>query len=209
MPKSEKPIATLENYLPKGSFELVLNYLNYYKVELTVSQARRSILGNYRNAYGDKRHRISVNGNLNPFSFLITLIHELAHLLTYEKYGARVLSHGKEWQQCYSFLLNEFLKLSIFPTDITFELQRTAKSPAASCAGEVDLMKVLRRYDPQQEGVFLLEDIPDNSLFIVRGGRVFRKGELRRKRFVCQELASGNNYLISGIAEVKLYHSPS
>ena len=96
MPKQEAPILQLQDYLPEGSFEEVVFYLQQYKVHLTISRQRQSILGDYRHAHTNKNHRISVNGNLNKYSFLITLLHELAHLFTFEKYGNRVQSHGRE-----------------------------------------------------------------------------------------------------------------
>src|ERR1700750_981029 len=105
MAKREAPIDTLQHYLPPNTYEPVLAYLQRYHVHLTVARERKSILGDYRHRVQDKNHRISVNGNLNPFSFLITLLHELAHLLTFEKWGNKVASHGKEWKTVFGQLL--------------------------------------------------------------------------------------------------------
>ena len=85
MPKKESPLTALNSFLPEGSFEDVARYLHQYKVHLTITRERQTILGNYRNKVFDKNHRISINGNLNKYSFLITLLHELAHLLAHEK----------------------------------------------------------------------------------------------------------------------------
>jgi len=98
MAVTEHPMQALAQYLPEGSFEPVVEYLNYYKVYLTVTQKRKSVLGDYRHAYAGNNHRITVNGNLNKYEFLITLLHELAHLLTFEQFGNRVEAHGKEWK---------------------------------------------------------------------------------------------------------------
>ena len=84
MPKKEAPIDHLQNFLPPNTYEPVLEYLQHYKVHLTVTRERKTILGDYRHQTHHANHRISVNGNLNPFSFLVTLLHELAHLLTFE-----------------------------------------------------------------------------------------------------------------------------
>ena len=94
MPKSQAPLLQLQSYLPNGSFDEVLQYLQHYKVHLTITRQRQSILGDYRHAHEGKTHRISVNGNLNQYAFLITLLHELAHLFTYERFGHRVMAHG-------------------------------------------------------------------------------------------------------------------
>jgi len=96
MSKKEAPISALQEYLPPNTMEEVLAYLQFYHVHLTVARDRKSILGDYRHRTHASNHRISVNGNLNKYAFLITLLHELAHLLTFEKYGNRVASHGKE-----------------------------------------------------------------------------------------------------------------
>lgn len=98
MPKQEAPLLQLQDYLPEGSFTEVLFYLQHHKVHLTISRKRQSILGDYRHAHTGKNHRISVNGNLNKYAFLITLLHELAHLFTYEKFGHKVMAHGREWK---------------------------------------------------------------------------------------------------------------
>src|SRR3954468_11923041 len=131
MPKKEVPIGQLSDYLPAGTYEAVLHYLRFYKVHLTVAQERKSILGDYRHRTQYENHRISVNGNLNKWSFLITLIHELAHLLTFEQYNNRVAAHGKEWKTIYGQLLHQFLQQNIFPPDIRAELSQSLKNPAA------------------------------------------------------------------------------
>ncbi len=99
MPKQEVPLKQLSNYLPPGTYEPVIAFLEKYKVHLTVSRERKSILGDYRHRTHHDNHRISVNGNLNVYAFLVTLVHELAHLLTYEEYGNKVMAHGKEWKK--------------------------------------------------------------------------------------------------------------
>lgn len=202
--KVEHPLSALGNFLPDGSFELVVGYLNQYKVHLTVTQARKSVLGDYRNAHGENNHRISVNGNLNKYSFLITLLHELAHLLTFDQYGHRVMPHGSEWKNHYATLLTAFVSQNIFPPDIVKELKKSIQNPAASCGGEVQLMRVLQLYDKPKEGYLTVERVPVNGLFVDDKGRVFIKKEKRRTRYVCQEVKTGLSYLFSPIYEVRL-----
>ena len=95
MPVSEHPMQALSSFLPEGSFEEVVAYIKQYRVHLTITRKRKSVLGDYRHAFAGKNHRITVNGDLNPYEFLITLLHELAHLLTFEQYRHRVEAHGK------------------------------------------------------------------------------------------------------------------
>src|SRR6187455_1143572 len=115
MPKQEVHISQLQDYLPPGTYDAVLGYLRQYKVHLTVARERKSILGDYRHRTYHDNHRISVNGNLNKYSFLITLLHELAHLLTFEQLSNNVMAHGREWKMTYAKLLDQFLQHHIFP----------------------------------------------------------------------------------------------
>jgi SprT protein len=204
MPKIEHPLLQLESYLPENSFEQVAFFLQHYKVHLTITAQRESVLGDYRNAVNGKNHRISVNGNLNKFSFLITLLHELAHLLAFETYGHKIMSHGKEWKFIYSELLKDFINKKIFPADIEKALHDSVKNPAASSCAEEGLTRVLRKYDDKKKDIVLLEELPRGAFFKTKDGRIFQKGEQLRKRFRCTEKNTGLVYLISPVYEVKL-----
>lgn len=204
MPKTESPLKTLNSFLPEGSFEEVANYLQQYKVHLTITKERQTLLGNYRNKHSDKNHRISVNGNLNKYSFLITLLHELAHLLAHEKYGHRIPPHGKQWKDEYGKILMEFIPKNIFPLEIKKLLIDSLHNPAATTCAEPDLQRALKKYDAKKEGHFLVEELPEGSLFKVNNGNVFKKGERIRKRFKCVEIATKKLYLFSPVYEVEL-----
>ncbi|HWR34055.1 MAG TPA: SprT-like domain-containing protein [Chitinophagaceae bacterium] len=202
MPKKEVPIDHLQQYLPPGTSSPVTAYLHQYKVHLTIARQRKSILGDYRHRTHNYNHRISVNGNLNPFAFLITLLHELAHLLTFEQHSNKVAAHGREWKIIYGQLLKQFLEHKIFPADIEKELQQSLKNPAASSCAEDDLLRVLRKYDIKQTSHRLVEELLLNSLFRTNDGRIFQKGEKLRKRFKCVEVKTGKVYLFSPVYEV-------
>lgn len=202
MPKKEVPVDHLQHFLPPGTGPSITAYLHQYKVHLTVARERKSVLGDYRHRTGYRNHRISVNGNLNPYSFLITLLHELAHLLTFEQHGQRVAAHGKEWKTVYGELLKQYLAHKIFPPDIENELLISLKNPAASSCAEEGLLRVLRKYDTRLTDHPLVEDLQEGALFKTKDGRVFRKGEKLRKRFKCEELKTGKWYLFSPVYEV-------
>ena len=203
MPKKEVPIGQLQDYLPPGTYEAVLGYLRQYKVHLTVARERKSILGDYRHRTLQDNHRISVNGNLNTYSFLITLLHELAHLLTFEQFGNKVLAHGREWKTIYSKVLAQFLEHKIFPADIESELLRSLQNPAASTCAEDGLLRVLRNYDAKEDHHRLVEEIALNGLFRLKDGRVFKKEGKLRKRYRCIEVKTGKIYLFSPVYEVE------
>lgn len=204
MAKEKVPLQRLEDFLPPGTYESVADYLNRYCVQLTVTRSRQSILGDYRHAWKEKGHRISVNGNLNKFSFLITLLHELAHLLTFDQHANRVSPHGSEWKSNFSALLADFLQQGVFPKDIAETLKRSLKSPAASTCGDPDLLRVLRLYDKKKADVYTVETLEKGTVFHIKGGRTFILEEKIRTRYKCRELETGKYFLFNGLYEVKL-----
>ncbi len=204
MAKKEAPIDLLKNYLPPNTFEAVLSYLQQYHVHLTIARERKSILGNYHHRTLSANHRISVNGNLNKYSFLITLLHELAHLLAFEQYGNRIASHGQEWKAVFSRLLAQFLQQNVFPEDIRAALTRSLHNPAATSCADVDLLKVLKQYDEKASHLVFVENIPAGAFFKTHDGKVFQKGQLLRKRFRCEEVGTGKIYLFSPVYEAKM-----
>lgn len=204
MAKAQRqPMSALDDYLPEQTASDVIHYLQTYKVQLTITQARTSILGNYRNAHGNHHHRISVNGNLNKYSFLITLLHELAHLLTFERYQHRVAPHGKEWKQQYASILAVFLKKNVFPEDIHKEIERSLHNPGASSCSEPELMRVLKTYDPPSDGLVFIEQLKPGDWFVTRDNLCFQMGTKRRTRYLCTQFKTGKQYLFNGLYEVK------
>ncbi len=199
----------LKAFLPEGSFYRVMDYIYHYKVHLTITQNRRTKLGDFSHKssnYGN--HRISVNGNLNKYAFLITLIHELAHLIAFEAYGQHIQPHGREWKSTYSQMLKQFADLHIFPEEILRPLRLLIHKPSATTAGEVPLQRALKKFDPPSQ-LIALEQLPINALFGIAGGRTFAKGPLIRKRYQCMELKSKQMYLFQPLAEVKLLKMPN
>lgn len=204
MPKREAPISDLQHFLPPHTLEAVSSYLKKYHVHLTVARERKTILGDYRHRTNEKNHRISVNGNLNTYAFLITLLHELAHLLTFETYGNRVQAHGKEWKMAFAQLLQQFLQSQVFPPDVAAALLQSIQNPAASSCADAALLRTLKQYDKKAGTLVFVESMPEGAVFETHDRRVFKKGEKLRKRFKCMEIATRRIYLFSPVYEAKL-----
>lgn len=203
MSKNEAPLDAIRRYIPEHAAHFVLEYIRHYHVHLTITRERKSVLGDYRHATGFKAHRISINGNLNKYSFLITLVHELAHLVTFIEHGNRVEPHGREWKRLYSLLLKDFLTPQIFPPDLLTALSQSLHDlPASSCSDE-RLMRLLKKYDAATNGLVMVEQVSEGAVFDAGDGKMFRKGKKLRKRYQCVELATGKLYLFSPVYEVK------
>lgn len=195
----------LSRFLPPGSLEQVKILITTWNFHLRITRKRHSKVGDYRPPVKGRIHRISLNHDLNPYAFLLTLIHEVAHLIVYEKYMRRVDPHGKEWKQVYQEVLHPFLEMDIFPPDIVDAMKDFFHKRGHSNRSDLELNTVLRRYDPPN-GTVILEELPLKSLFKLADGRLFIKGEQLRKRFRCQCLNNRRTYLVSPIMEVYPVH---
>ncbi len=201
--KVKAPLKELQDYLPEGSFDPVLSYIVQYSIQLTITRKRKTILGNYQYDPKTKKHYISVNGNLNKYSFLITLLHEIAHLVSFEKYGGKIQPHGLEWKKEFGIILKPFCAENLFPSDLQIALQRTLHNAAAGTCGDPQLLRTLKKYDPIKEGFVTVEELVIGTHFCTEDNRVFILGQKQRTRYKCQELATGRWYLFNGLYEVK------
>lgn len=200
----EKYASVLSRYLPEPAVEQIVEWIIQYGFHLTITRDRSTKLGDFRPIPGKTRgHKISINFNLNPYAFLITLVHEIAHLTNWNQFGSRVKPHGKEWKAHYNLHMKPFLREDIFPKEMLETLQAYMDNPAASSCGDPDLMKKLRLYDDGDPAIFL-EELPENTLFRLRSGRVFKKGPKQRKNFRCEELETHKVYLVHPLAEVEI-----
>lgn len=195
--------AGLSKYIPAPVVPLLATWVVEMKAHLRITKARNSKLGDYRHPYGDEGHRITINHNLNQFAFLITLVHEMAHLTTWDKYRNRVSPHGPEWKNEYKVLMREVVRLRVFPDDIYNALVSYMQNPAASSCSDESLQRTLRKYDTGIKDSEHLEEIPENTLFALDNGMVMRKGPKLRKRYKCYEVNLKRYYMVSPLAEVK------
>jgi SprT protein len=203
MPKKEEPLAALAHFMPEGTFDAIAPYFKQHTIHLTLTHHRRSLHGDYRSpSRSHPFHRISVNATLNPYSFLITLLHELAHLTTTVQYGNKASPHGLEWKQEFRKALIPVIGKNIFPADVEAALKAYIHNPAASTCTDPKLYKALVRYDKEAETSIHADEVPIGGQFEL-GKRTFVKLEELRTRSRCKEVATGRIYFVQGIALVK------
>jgi SprT protein len=202
--KQETSIYALRHFLPAGSFSLVAPYFKEYTIHLTLTRERKSVLGDYRQPTKEHPiHRITVNINLNPYSFLITLLHELAHLLVYVHFKNNAAPHGKEWKTQFRHILIPFIGKNFFPSDVEKALIAYIHNPSASTCTDTNLFKALYRYDEKKPGYMLVDDLRVGQWFKTEDGRIFEKIAQLRTRCRCRELGTKKVYLFHGIIEVQ------
>lgn len=192
----------LQAHLPRAAWPVVASWLRRNRVQVRISPPRSTKLGDYRVASRTQGHRISVNGDLNRYAFLVVLVHEFAHYTTFQKFR-RHEPHGAEWKAEYKRLMRPFLSREVFPADVLRVLiLHLDDAPSSSCTDH-GLMRVLRRYDRDPKP--FLEELEDNTVFRFNE-KLFVKGRQLRKRFRCRCLNDRRIYLIDPTAEVHLEH---
>ncbi len=192
----------LKKYIPNEFVEYTVNLILRHPLEFRIVPPRKTKLGDFRYGPALERPKITINGNLNPYSFLITTLHELAHYYVHLEYGGRIKAHGKEWQQKYSKLIYPIIETGHLPKDVENALLQSLVNVKASSCTDLNLYRVLKQYNEGNHIVLHLEDLAENEDFILNG-KFFKKGKLRRKRYLCTELRTRKQYLVSAIAEVE------
>lgn len=200
----QKNCEVLKKYLPEGAVETIARWIVDYDFKLKIKKERSTKLGDYSSPQNGMNHVITVNHNLNKYSFLVTLVHEVAHLSTFNKFKNTVSPHGPEWKNEFKILMQPFLVTEIFPVDVLYAIRKYLQNPAASSCTDTNLLRTLKLYDENTQQIFL-EYLPYKSVFLYNGNKVFEKGERIRKRFRCIEIATGTVYLFNPLTEVELF----
>jgi SprT-like family len=196
---------TLAKYIPEHAVKPIFELIVTNNVHLKIVNERKTRHGDYRKGLSGK-HEITVNANLNKYRFIITLIHEIAHLVAFEKFGRNIKPHGDEWKFTFQRLMVPFIRPEIFPTTILPLLARHFKNPTASSDTDATLALALKQFDAQNDKNYVFE-IPYNSIFRISNGKIFKKIALRVKRYECIEMNSGRTYLFNPNAEVELLNN--
>lgn len=166
----------LSNHLPQNSIDPIVSIMVENRVYLNITKSRSSKLGDFRVPAPGHKPRISVNYNLNPYAFLITLLHEIAHLIVYDKMGnyrSTIKPHGVEWKREFKSLMNPFLKPDIFPEPLLYILKRHMLNPKASSSSDIDLVKELKKHDKYQNKMEMLTNYQIGDVFSFKR-RAFR-----------------------------------
>lgn len=194
----------ISKYIPEQTVDMVLAWIEQYNFRMRIKRKRSSKLGDYRPPFNGNGHFITINHNLNKYAFLITLIHEIAHLTNWNKYKNSVKPHGVEWKKDFRDLMLPLLQQEIFPDDVNRAVMQYMQNPAASSCSDQHLMRVLKRYDEGNQHLVHLENLPHQATFRIENGQIFIKGPKQRTRFQCVDAKTRQVYLVSGLMEVEL-----
>lgn len=200
-------LAIFQKYFPPTTVEYCHSLWHQHRFKFIISPKRSTKLGDYRYEAAKGHHIVTVNGNLNPMSFLTTYIHEVAHLTTFKRFGTKVLPHGPEWKQEFRVLFAPLLHEAILAKEAIQKLKAYLKNPRASSCSEHGLFDA-HANEVLNEGEMMLKDLPIGSQFMLKK-RHFTKLEHRRTRILCLDTANGKRYLVPQKAIVKLLQNVS
>lgn len=192
----------LARYIPERAVAPVFEMIKANNVHLKIVNERRTRHGDYRRMPNGAQ-QITVNANLNKYRFLITLIHEIAHLLAFEKFGRQIKPHGQEWKFTFRELMLPFIRPEIFPSGLLPLIAQHFRNPKASSDTDAKLSVALKTFDPENDKNYIFE-IPFGGIFRIYNGKTFKRGERRIKRYECLEIDTGKVYLFQPNAEVEL-----
>lgn len=192
----------LKKYLPERAVEPCETLIKEHKVQLHIVSERKTRHGDYRKLHTGQV-KITVNSNLNKYRFLITFIHEFAHLEAYQKYGYQIKPHGIEWKLTFQQLMIPFINPAIFPEQLLPLLAHHFRNPTASSDTDAVLALTLKEFDPANHKNYIFE-IPIGTRFRIDNGKVFIKGNKRVKRYECKCTQTGNMYIFQPHAEVEV-----
>ena len=171
------------------------------EITLKLRPNRKTKLGDFRPLNLRGTYKITINKDLNPYSFLITSIHEFSHLVTFEQHQGRVKPHGLEWRDNYRSLLRPVIEDKTFPKKLQEVLIFSLFKTRVSSCLDYHLYKELSAFDAKKEGCFL-EKIKTGTKFSFNG-RIFVKLEVKRTRALCLEEQTKKKYMIHFLAHVK------
>jgi len=165
-----------------------------FPFDFKLRKSRLSKVGDFTCRSGQSP-QITINKDLHPFLFLMTYIHEVAHLRVHKAYGFKAEAHGEDWKKTFQMLMAPLLTTEIFPEPLLGGLQKHMASPKASSYSDTELTHLFRSQNERERNAVLLSQIPEGSVFHLHG-RWFRKGKLRRTRVLCHEVKTKIQYLV-------------
>ncbi len=198
----QKIYERIKRYVPINSLDKAFLLWQKDPFRFVVSKARATKLGDFRKKPSEELAIITVNENLNPYAFLITFVHEVAHHRVYTRFKNKVSPHGIEWKIAFQEVMLPFQTEEIFPTNVLLALKRYMLNPKAASLSDIRLAQALRVYDEAENPLEIcLTQILEGGKFSLEK-KVFKKLEHRRTRIKCVEVKTGKNYLVHKLAMV-------
>ncbi len=190
------------DHLPPGAIPIVSAIFEKHEIEIKVVKSRSTKFADFISPRKKNTlPKITINNNLNQFSFLITLLHEFAHYLVWREGRFYAKPHGRTWKIHFKLLMEKFIDEGIFPVDLLPQLIEHFQNPRATSCSDTKLFRLLAEYDSDSAGIFI-HDLPDGTYFQTPDGKMFKRESRVRKRILCVNQSNRKKYLFSPIYKV-------
>ena len=185
----------LNKYINSSAVCFVEKWIKDYPLLIKVKNNRKTKLGDYKKLKNG--HQITINNEPNKDLFFMVLTHEIAHMHAFHKYGFRIKPHGQEWKQTFGQLLQE--SVTAYKEDLQKIILDFSINPKANYYTYTPIVNYFN-IDKKADKI-LLHDLKENTIFSM-GGKIFKKGNKRKIRYLCTELSTGKKYAVHGLATV-------
>lgn len=192
----KKDLSALRMFLPEGTFDWIITYFQKYPIALSLTKNRKTLYGSYTFDIQRSQHKITVNGSLHPYQFLLTLTHEIAHLICYINHGRNAAPHGKEWKKIFSEMLQELLRLNALPQDVNVAIASYSANMRSSQCYDPALMQTLQKYS--HPGKKVVSNLNPGDTFFTEKNQSFQVIKKLRTRYQCKCVRTGTLYLFPG-----------
>ncbi len=191
---SKKIEGILVQHMPPSAVSYCTALWEKLPFDFKLRKSRLSKVGDFTSRSGQSP-QITINHDLHPFLFLMTYVHEVAHLHVHHTLGFKAAAHGEDWKTTFQTLMAPLLTAEIFPEPLLAGLKKHMASPKASSFSDAELTHLFRSINERERNAVLLSQIPEGSIFHLHG-RWFKKGKLRRTRVLCHEVKTRRQYLV-------------
>jgi len=188
-----------ENHIPVTALPYVNGLLKSFPdLQIKIVGSRKSKTGDFRPNRSGKQV-ITLNSDLTPEQFLITLIHELAHYVDYKRRGRLSPPHGTQWKMIFKELMHPLQTTTVFKPAVLHQLNDYMRNPGATTSGHVGLYNALMG----DRHALTVQMLRPGEKFSFRN-RIFTVGKTLRKRIVCRE-QNGREYLFQPHTPVETF----
>ncbi len=206
MAKEIEPFLLLKKYLPNHAYPIIASYLKNKTIIIKITPPRRTKAGDFTVVFNKANScRITINNSGNPYEFLITLVHEIAHFYVYLKYNKayrEIKPHAIQWKRQFSSLMQPLMTPKVFPQPLLGKIKKHMLDPKASTGTDALLVKALNQYSPKSK-LISVQDIAEGADFLFQNRRRYTKGRKKIKRIECIETSTGKKYLFHPYAMVE------
>jgi len=188
-------------YVPPAAVAYCRRLWEDWSFALRVTRPRRTRLGTHQ-FDPTTGHLVTVNADLGPEAFLITYLHEVAHVVTVRQSRRRPQPHGAAWKRAFRALLEPVLTEAVFSPAVLQPLRAYALNPTAATSSYPPLAGALQSLEAPPDDTTTVAQVPEGEAFVLHR-RTFVRGPLRRTRALCTEAGTGRKYTVPGHTRVQ------